>query len=160
MDFECKICHIDYLTNEDAMKHYKLIHNSENKISIDCTVKNSKCRKCFQSYQGLKNHVKKCLIERGAVPLVDCESSSNNARQTSFVFNKNVEQSLTNHDENQLGLVYEEDDGMDCVENEPFMKKITEWIGLLVQLLLTQILFLDQMISILQLHMKYREIFC
>lgn len=106
MDFECKLCHTDFSTNEVAVKHYKLIHNTEKNIHVDCTVKNSECGKCFQSYQGLKLHVKKCLSQRGAVPSMDCGSSSNNARRKTFIFNDNVEQSPNNPIESQLGFVY------------------------------------------------------
>lgn len=119
MNFECKFCHIDFLTNDDAVKHYKISHSTGNNIQVDCTVKNSKCGKCFQSFQGLKKHVQTCLSEREAVPSLDCGSSSNNARRKTLVFNKNSELSPNNDIENQLGFVFEGDDGMNCVENDP-----------------------------------------
>lgn len=121
MNFECKLCRVDFLTNESAVKHYKVNHNTE-KICVDCTVKNSKCGKSFQSYQGLNKHVARCLIDRGEVPSEDCGSSSNNARRKTFVFKENVEKGPTNHDEHiedKLGFVYEGDDGVKCVENKP-----------------------------------------
>lgn len=119
MNFECKVCHTDFLTNDDAVKHYKINHRTRNDIQIDCTVKNSKCGKCFQTLQGLKKHLKMCLSEREAVPLLECGSSSNNVRRKTFLFNENVELSPTNDVEKQLGFVFEGDDGMNCVENEP-----------------------------------------
>lgn len=119
MNFECKLCHTDYSTNNDAVKHYKISHNSEDGIQIDCTVKNSTCGRSFKSFQGLKKHVQKCLSEREAVPLLVSESSSNARRQT-LIMNENVELSPTNNVENQLGFVFEGDDEMNCEnENEP-----------------------------------------
>lgn len=119
MNFECKLCRMDFLTNESAVKHYKVNHNTE-KICVDCTVKNSKCGKSFQSYQGLNKHVGRCLIDREEVPLENY--SSNNARRKTFVFKENVEHGPTSHDghiEDKLGFIYEGDDGVKCVGNEP-----------------------------------------
>lgn len=116
MNFECKLCHTDFLTNEEAIKHYKLSHDTENYIRVNCTVKNSKCGKCFQTYQGLKKHVGMCLSERGAMPLVDCGTSSK--KRKTLVFDDDIEQSPTNQIENELDFVYEGDDGVNCVENE------------------------------------------
>lgn len=116
MNFECKICHTDYLTNDDAVKHYKISHKNENYIQIHCTVKNSTCKNCFRSYQGLKSHVEKCLSKREAVPSLDYESSSK--KRKTLVFDENVQLSPTNDNENQLGFVYDGDKGVNCVENE------------------------------------------
>lgn len=74
MNFECKLCENTYFaSNKETWKHLKQSHGiKEKKDQIECTVKNSKCGKFFQTFQGLSRHVSTCAIETEASSCDDC----------------------------------------------------------------------------------------
>lgn len=96
MNFECKLCKNNYFpTNQNVVDHLKKVHKlREKKDQIECTVKNSKCGKFFQTFQGLSRHVFQCAA--------DCETEHELERIDEFI---SVPE---NEDINQNSYIYDE----------------------------------------------------
>ena len=66
MNFKCYFCHQLFDDVNKIIRHLKYTHNIKDKCDqIKCVVNfksTSGCRKHFQTFSGLRNHLKKCLI--------------------------------------------------------------------------------------------------
>lgn len=77
MKFQCKFCvDLYFEAHEQTVEHLKKIHKIKNGAIIECTVKNSKCNKYFQTYQGLSRHIAKCLSETETANASDIGNNS------------------------------------------------------------------------------------
>lgn len=109
MNYHCYLCHDrTFSDNKHVVLHLKKEHKiKENIHQIKCTVRNSKCDKHFQTFKGLSGHVLTCLNDKKKYlkdSLEEIENdrtqNSKNRRPSSFIFNINDEEVLSNENEN------------------------------------------------------------
>lgn len=59
--FKCYLCFSEFNEQSSALDHLKKLHGVKEKHQpIKCITKNTKCTKTFQTWSGLKNHLKVC----------------------------------------------------------------------------------------------------
>lgn len=93
MEFECKICHRYFVSNEITTGHLKEVHNVKEKVNlIECTVKNSDCGRHFQTFYGLARYISNCVKRNIASDLSDNTISRVKDLECSFVFNQSNEE--------------------------------------------------------------------
>lgn len=102
MNFQCKLCVDKYFkSNKDVIQHLKTVHKvKDGQDQIECTVRNSKCGKYFQTFKGLARHLPKCSseLETENVSKSNANEPSNVpesetpgcTEQISFVFNESI----------------------------------------------------------------------
>lgn len=64
-EFKCYICGSSEFKNaNEIIKHLRKFHSiKENKHSIHCLVNNPECEKQFQTFNGMRKHMKTCLLK-------------------------------------------------------------------------------------------------
>lgn len=60
--FKCYLCFSEFHEESSTLKHLRKSHEVKEKHgAIKCITKNAKCAKTFQTWSGLKNHLKTCV---------------------------------------------------------------------------------------------------